>query len=47
MEDRARDLLALGFTLKIYSDIQSRSETQWCMNLKQFSVGAAITALHV
>ncbi|CAJ2658196.1 unnamed protein product [Trifolium pratense] len=47
MEDRARDLLGLGLTLKIYSDIQSRSETQWCLNLKKLSVGAAMTALHV
>ncbi|GAU38976.1 hypothetical protein TSUD_378520 [Trifolium subterraneum] len=47
MEDRARDLLDLGLLLEIYSDIQSRSETQWCLNLKKLSVGAAMTALHV
>ncbi|WJX27321.1 hypothetical protein P8452_16151 [Trifolium repens] len=47
VQDRARDLLGLGLTLEIYSDIQSRSETQWCLNLKKLSVGAAITALHV
>ncbi|CAJ2658198.1 unnamed protein product [Trifolium pratense] len=47
MEDRARDLLGLGLWLEIYNNIQSRSETQWCLNLKPFSVGAAITALHV
>ncbi|GAU38974.1 hypothetical protein TSUD_378500 [Trifolium subterraneum] len=47
MEDRARDLVGLGLWLEIYSDIQSRSENELCLNLKQFSVGAAITALHV
>jgi pentatricopeptide repeat protein len=47
MQDRARDLLGLGLWLEIYSDIQSRSETQWCFNLRKLSVGAAITALHV
>ncbi|WJX22966.1 hypothetical protein P8452_12220 [Trifolium repens] len=47
VQDRARDLLGLGLTLEIYSDIQSRSETQWCLNLKKLSVGAAMTALHV
>ncbi|XP_058723709.1 pentatricopeptide repeat-containing protein At4g16390, chloroplastic-like [Vicia villosa] len=47
VQDRARDLLDLGLTLKIYSDIQSRSETLWYLNLKKFSVGAAMTAFHV
>ncbi|XP_058726644.1 pentatricopeptide repeat-containing protein At4g16390, chloroplastic-like [Vicia villosa] len=47
VQDRARDILDLGLTLKIYSDIQSRSETQWCLNLKKLSVGAAMTAFHV
>ncbi|CAK8531271.1 unnamed protein product [Lathyrus sativus] len=47
VQDRARDILDLGLTLKIYSDIQSRSETQWCLHLKKLSVGAAMTAFHV
>ncbi|KAK2394332.1 pentatricopeptide repeat-containing protein, chloroplastic [Trifolium repens] len=47
VQDRARELLSLGLTLKIYSDIQSRSETQWCLDVKKLSLGAAITALHV
>ncbi|GAU38975.1 hypothetical protein TSUD_378510 [Trifolium subterraneum] len=47
MKDRARDLLDLGLLLEIYSDLQLRSETQWCLNLKKLSVGAAMTALHV
>ncbi|CAJ2658199.1 unnamed protein product [Trifolium pratense] len=47
MEDRAHDLFGLGLTLKIYSNIQSRSETQWCLNLKNLSFGAVMTALHI
>ncbi|PNX91120.1 pentatricopeptide (PPR) repeat protein [Trifolium pratense] len=47
MEDRAHDLFGLGLTLKIYSDIQSRSETEWCLNLKNLSFGATMTALHI
>ncbi|TKY72262.1 Pentatricopeptide repeat-containing protein [Spatholobus suberectus] len=45
--DRARDLLDLGLTLEIYSDIQSRSQTKWSLHLKRLSVGAAVTALSV
>ncbi|KAK7303413.1 hypothetical protein RJT34_14319 [Clitoria ternatea] len=44
---RGRDLLDLGLMLEIYANIQSRSETQWSLQLKELSVGAAITALHV
>jgi len=47
LQQKARNLLDLGLTLEIYSDIQSRSETQWCLNLKKLSVGAAMTAFHV
>ncbi|KAI5447029.1 variant 2 [Lathyrus oleraceus] len=47
VQDRARDLLDLGLRLNIYSDIQSRSETQWCLHLKRLSIGAAMTAFHV
>jgi len=43
--DRARDLLDLGLTLRIYADIQSRSQAQWSLHLKRLSVGAALTAL--
>ncbi|XP_061344370.1 pentatricopeptide repeat-containing protein At4g16390, chloroplastic-like [Gastrolobium bilobum] len=45
--ERARDLLNLGVTLEIYTDIQSRSQTKWSLHLKTLSVGAAMTALHV
>ncbi|RDX76360.1 Pentatricopeptide repeat-containing protein, chloroplastic, partial [Mucuna pruriens] len=45
--DRARDLLDLGLTLDIYTDIQSRSQTKWSLHLKRLSVGAALTALSV
>ncbi|XP_012569452.1 pentatricopeptide repeat-containing protein At4g16390, chloroplastic-like [Cicer arietinum] len=47
LQDRACKLLDLGSTLEIYSDIQSRTENKWCLNLKKLSVGAAMTALHV
>ncbi|KAK7412737.1 hypothetical protein VNO78_04325 [Psophocarpus tetragonolobus] len=44
---RACDLLDLGLMLEIYTNIQSRSQTQWSLHLKELSVGAAMTALHV
>jgi len=47
LQQKACNLLDLGLTLEIYSDIQSRSETQWCLNLKKLSIGAAMTAFHV
>ena len=47
LQQKARNFLDLGLTLEIYSDVQSRSETQWCLNLKKLSVGAAMTAFHV
>ncbi|RDX76361.1 Pentatricopeptide repeat-containing protein, chloroplastic, partial [Mucuna pruriens] len=45
--NRARDILDLGLTLEIYTNIQFRSQTQWSLHLKELSVGAAMTALHV
>lgn len=45
--DRACELLDLGLTLQIYTDIQSKSQTQWSLYLKSLSHGAALTALHV
>ncbi|GMI72256.1 suppressor of variegation 7 [Hibiscus trionum] len=45
--ERACDLLELGLSLEIYAGMQSRSPTQWSLNLKSLSVGAALTALHV
>ncbi|XVE87637.1 hypothetical protein DITRI_Ditri19aG0003700 [Diplodiscus trichospermus] len=45
--DKACELLELGLSLEIYADIQSRSPTQWSLNLKGLSLGAALTALHV
>ncbi|KAG4948872.1 hypothetical protein JHK86_042111 [Glycine max] len=45
--ERACDLLDLGLMLEIYKNIQSKSQTQWSLHLKELSVGAAMTALHV
>ncbi|XWS15450.1 hypothetical protein CRYUN_Cryun34aG0002000 [Craigia yunnanensis] len=45
--ERACELLYLGLSLEIYTDIQSRSPIQWSLNLKSLSLGAALTALHV
>ncbi|KAI4298811.1 hypothetical protein L6164_032328 [Bauhinia variegata] len=47
MMDKACELLDLGSTLDIYTDIQSRSQSQWSLHLKSLSLGAALTALHV
>ncbi|XP_052202539.1 pentatricopeptide repeat-containing protein At4g16390, chloroplastic [Diospyros lotus] len=47
MLERACELLDLGLTLEIYTDIQSKSPTQWSLHLKSLSLGAALTALHV
>ncbi|KAL3740920.1 hypothetical protein ACJRO7_022099 [Eucalyptus globulus] len=45
--EKACELLDLGLTLEIYTDMQSRSATQWSLHLKSLSLGAALTALHV
>ncbi|KAL9373321.1 hypothetical protein Peur_032941 [Populus x canadensis] len=45
--ERACELLDHGLTLGIYTDIQSKTSTQWSLNLKSLSSGAALTALHV
>jgi pentatricopeptide repeat protein len=45
--DKACVLLDLGLTLEIYTDIQSKSQTQWSLHLKGLSIGAALTAFHV
>ncbi|KAJ4980750.1 hypothetical protein NE237_031587 [Protea cynaroides] len=45
--ERACVLLDLGLTLDIYRGIESKSPTQWSLNLKGLSHGAALTALHV
>ncbi|KAJ9180818.1 hypothetical protein P3X46_009021 [Hevea brasiliensis] len=47
MLERACDLLDLGLTLEIYTDLQSKSSNQWSLHLKSLSSGAALTALHV
>ncbi|KAH7545374.1 pentatricopeptide repeat-containing protein At4g16390, chloroplastic [Ziziphus jujuba] len=47
MLQKACELLDLGLTQEIYTDIQSRSPTQWSLHLKGLSLGAALTALHV
>lgn len=45
--ERACQLLDLGLSLEIYTDIMSRTPTQWSLHLKSLSLGAALTALHV
>ncbi|KNA14809.1 hypothetical protein SOVF_103760 [Spinacia oleracea] len=45
--ERACELLDLGLTSQIYSDLQSRTSTQWSLHLKSLSLGAALTSLHV
>ncbi|GAU38969.1 hypothetical protein TSUD_378450 [Trifolium subterraneum] len=45
--DRARDLLNLGLTLEIYTNMQNRSPTMWSLNVKSLSTGVVLTALHV
>ncbi|KZV35578.1 pentatricopeptide repeat-containing protein chloroplastic [Dorcoceras hygrometricum] len=45
--ERACELLDLGLTLEIYTDIMSRTPTQWSLNLKSLSPGTALTALHI
>lgn len=47
MLQKACELLELGIRLEIYTNIQSRSSTQWSLYLKGLSLGAALTALHV
>lgn len=45
--EKACELLDLGLKLEIYTDIQSRTTTQWSLHLKGLSLGAALTALHI
>jgi pentatricopeptide repeat protein len=45
--DRARDLLNLGLTLEIYTNMQNRSQTKWSLYVKSLPTGTALTALHV
>ncbi|KAK6774864.1 hypothetical protein RDI58_025865 [Solanum bulbocastanum] len=45
--ERACELLDVGLTLNIYTDIMSRTATQWSLHLKSLSLGAALTALHI
>ncbi|XP_044481017.1 pentatricopeptide repeat-containing protein At4g16390, chloroplastic-like [Mangifera indica] len=45
--EKACELLGVGLILEIYTDMQSRSPTQWSLHLKSLSLGAALTALYV
>ncbi|KAL1563037.1 Pentatricopeptide repeat-containing protein, chloroplastic [Salvia divinorum] len=45
--ERACQLLDIGIAVEIYTDIMSRTPTQWSLHLKSLSLGAALTALHV
>eukprot|EP01018_Ginkgo_biloba_P003662 Gb_17291 [translate_table: standard] len=42
--DRAHQLLDLGISFEVYSDLQSKSPTEWSLNLKTLSLGAALAA---
>ncbi|XP_051134806.1 pentatricopeptide repeat-containing protein At4g16390, chloroplastic [Andrographis paniculata] len=45
--ERACVLLGLAVELGIYTDVMSRTPTQWSLHVKSLSLGAALTALHV
>ncbi|PIM99054.1 hypothetical protein CDL12_28457 [Handroanthus impetiginosus] len=45
--ERGCELLDLGLTLEIYTDIISKTPEQWSLYLKTLSPGAALTALHI
>ncbi|KMT04373.1 hypothetical protein BVRB_8g184460 [Beta vulgaris subsp. vulgaris] len=45
--DRACELLEQGLSSQVYTNIQSRTPTQWSLHLKSLSLGAALTSLHV
>lgn len=47
MLEKACELFDLGLTLEVYTDIQSKTPTQWSLHLKSLSLGAALTALHI
>ncbi|KAL8160817.1 hypothetical protein V2J09_012306 [Rumex salicifolius] len=45
--EKACELLDMGLKLGIYNNIQSKTPTQWSLQLKTLSYGAALTALHI
>ncbi|XP_071733413.1 pentatricopeptide repeat-containing protein At4g16390, chloroplastic-like [Rutidosis leptorrhynchoides] len=45
--EKACDLLELGINLGIYSDLQTKSASNWYLHLKSLSLGAGLTALHI
>ncbi|XP_038983511.1 pentatricopeptide repeat-containing protein ATP4 homolog, chloroplastic-like [Phoenix dactylifera] len=45
--EKACVLLDMALRLEIYTDLQSKSPTQWSLHVKSLSLGAALTALHV
>lgn len=42
--ERAHELLKLGTSFDLYSGLQSKTPTEWILNLKTLSLGAAVTA---
>ncbi|VFQ82395.1 unnamed protein product [Cuscuta campestris] len=44
---KASELFVLGIKFDIYTGIQTKEPTQWCLHLKSMSSGAALTALHI
>lgn len=44
---KAYELFVLGMKFDIYTDIQTKEPTQWCLHVKSMSSGAALTALHM
>ncbi|VAH88228.1 pentatricopeptide repeat-containing protein ATP4 homolog, chloroplastic-like [Triticum urartu] len=45
--EKACALLDAALQLGIYSNVQTRTQTQWSLHLRGLSVGAALTTLHV
>ncbi|EEC74763.1 hypothetical protein OsI_10529 [Oryza sativa Indica Group] len=45
--EKACALLDVALRLGIYSNVQTRTQTQWSLHLRGLSVGAALTTLHV
>ncbi|KAL5210614.1 hypothetical protein ABZP36_006237 [Zizania latifolia] len=45
--EKACALLDVALQLGIYTNVQTRTQTQWSLHLRGLSVGAALTTLHV
>ncbi|GAA0183066.1 hypothetical protein LIER_30547 [Lithospermum erythrorhizon] len=45
--ERACELFDLGMRIEIYHEVHAKTPTQWYLNVKSLSLGAALTALHI